>query len=467
MGLNPNSKNIISLFLVELLSRLIGFAAVTYLARILGTNGFGVINIGLAVLSYLLVLASSGLTLSGTKKLLEGSEDSGLLPGNVILTRFTFSMITLLGFVLAISFFVNNKETYNVLLIYSLYLFPSAFLLEWYFHGRQRMDIISIGRTVGMLSYLAALLLIVHHSTDTMLVAVAWVLGGITNALYLFLIFWRNNFSLEFKFHLSSIIKLIKESLSLSAASIITQFVIQFPVIYAGIALSNSDAGIYSAAYKLIVLILVVDRVFNALFFPKIVNFIKNRSENIDEMFNMIYKIISFVGITILFLSMILAETAIKLLFGSAFTNAATVFIILLGAFYFTLLSSIFTYTLIAMNCEKQYVYSLFIGAVVFFVSIVLLTGYFGVNGIAASYVLFELVSFIIMNVFISKKIKTHVVRTVILPAIIIVLSKMILYSFTAISLQLLLAVAFCLPMILYTVGIGKEEFRFIKRIFI
>lgn len=467
MRLNSNIRNFISLFFNEFISRFISFIAVTYLARVLGTTGFGIINIGLAVLSYLMVIATSGLTLLGTKKIVSGAEDSGLLAGNILLTRFALSAIILLAFILSTFLFVQPGEIFNVILIYSLFLLPSSLLLEWFFHGNQKMDVIAVGRTFGTIAYLLALILFVRNPHDTVLAGVAWVLGGIVNALYLFLIFKKNNYPLKYNFNPSVFFRLIKESFSLGAASIITQFVIQFPVIYLGIVLSNTAAGIYSAAYKIIILILVVDRVFNALFFPKIVQYIHNKKENLDETFNRILKIISVLGLSVLLISLILAEIIVETVFGIEFKEAVLIFMILLGSFYFTLLNSVLTYTLIAMNREKVYVVALICGTIVFFAGIISLTNLFGAAGASASYVLFEFTSFIMMGVMLKKNININFLRAVALPAFFIIIVKFALFSFISLPLQIIIAVCAVIPVILYLAGIGAEEFRFIKRIFV
>ncbi len=461
-----NLKNIASLFFNEFISRFIGFIAVTYLARVLGTNGFGIINIGLAVLSYLMVFATSGLTLLGTKKIISGADDPGLFAGNILLARFTLSVIVLLVFITSVFLFMQPGEIFNVILIYSFFLLPSALLMEWFFHGHQKMDIIAAGRTFGMIAYLLALMLLVKSPHDTLLTGAAWVLGGIINVLYLFLIFKKKNYSLKYSFNPSFFSRLIKESFSLSVASIITQSVIQFPVIYLGIVSSNSAAGVYSAAYKIIILILVVDRVFSALFFPKIVKYIHNRTENLDVTFNKILKIISGLGLSVLIIFLVLAEIVVETIFGIEFKEAVLIFMILLGSFYFTLLNSIFTYTLIAMNREKVYVFALTCGAVVFFAGIILLTNFFGVAGTAVSYVLFESTSFIVMGAILKKNISINIFRIVALPVSFTIILKFTLFTFISLPFQTIIAICAGIPVIFYLAGIGVEEFRFVKRIF-
>ncbi len=187
MKINKNSLNIIYLFSLEFFVRLIGFTATTYLARVLGTSGFGLINLGLAILGYALLFGNSGLTLLGTRKIASKSGNPGELVTNILSARFLLSIIILIVSVLIVHFFITSQETENIVLIYLFYLIPFAFLLEWYFQGLQKMGVITIGRIIGMSAYLVFLIIFVKSEKDTLLTAAGWIIGGAVNSFILWL----------------------------------------------------------------------------------------------------------------------------------------------------------------------------------------------------------------------------------------------------------------------------------------
>ena len=79
------SKNLLSLFSADIARRLFGFISVAYLARVLGKEGFGAVNLGFAVLAYVMVLSASGFPTLGTKRIAQG--ESPELVGRVIGSR--------------------------------------------------------------------------------------------------------------------------------------------------------------------------------------------------------------------------------------------------------------------------------------------------------------------------------------------------------------------------------------------
>lgn len=468
MKINRNLKNILSLFSFEFVSRLLGFIAVTYLARILGTEGFGLINIGLAVLSYAMIFGNSGLNLVGTRKIAAGVDDPGKYTGNILFTRFFLSILVYLISALAVYMFVESEEAVKVILVYNLFLIPSAFLLEWFFHGHQKMDIIAIGRIAGIGSYLIFVLIFVNKAEDTLQTAAGWVFGGIIHSILLFYIFIKNKYPVKLHINWRNFTFLIKESFPLVSANAITQFVTMFPVIYIGIVLTESDAGLYSAAYKLIVLFLVFDRVFNALFFPKIIKCVKETPDNLENIFNKILRIITTLTFSLALFIIVLNEHLIEIIFGSSFVDAASAFKILTGVFIFTLINSVFTYTLVAMNKESIYTASLFWSMVIFLVVTFVFTGSHGLVAPAIALVIFEMSSLLLMANKLRREVSFNFIRTVVLPVLfVLAVSAAFIIFNVGIAIQLAILIFVCVPLIILICGLSLNEIKFIKKVFI
>ncbi len=466
MMLSKNLKNTISLFSFEFISRLLGFFVVTYLARVLGKSSFGIINIGLAVLSYTMIFGSSGLNLLGTRKILSKNEDNGIT-GEILSAKIFLSVIIYLITALSISFLINSREIISVILVYNLFLFPSALLLEWFFQGYQRMDIISIGRIAGAAAYLLLVILLIKNPDDTVMTGIAWTGGGIINSVLLIYYFKKLNFKLKINLKNFKSFYLIKESFSLGTAAAITSFVLMFPVIYLGIAENTAEAGIYSAASKTVILLLVFDRVFSALFYPKIIKYFNESPQSLNDIFNRSLKIISFFSLSVSIIAVASAGFMIEFIFGRGFAGAVLPFQILTGYFAFTLINSVFTYTLIGINKEKIYTASIFVGMIVFLISTVFLTDILGASGPAAAMILFELSSMLFMHYKMSKNYNFKLYSKFLFPSAAAVVLILLLISLkTVLIVQLLLSFFVGIPVIALLTGFTFEEVKFIKRIF-
>ena len=331
------------------------------------------------------------------------------------------------------------------------------------------MEMIAIGRIIGSFSYLLFVVLFVVHANDTVLTGVGWVVGGLINAVFLISIFLITKNKIKFNFINFNLFTLFKESYSLGIASIIAQFVILFPIIYLGYISSNSDAGIYSAAYKIIIIFLIVDRVFSALFFPKITQYYVTNPENLRTMFNKILKIVTVFGLCVSLLAFIGGDIIVRLIFGNQYSESVIVFQIMIISFFFTLLSSVFSFTFIGIHKEKFYTKSLIIGVVIFLLSLILLTKYLGIKGSALSYSIFELTVFGIMASDLNKIFRINFINTVLTPSIAAIVFVILIVTFVnaGIIIQLLISVVIGLPLIVLAGRIKIDELNFIKRIFV
>jgi O-antigen/teichoic acid export membrane protein len=295
--------------------------------------------------------------------------------------------------------------------------------------------------------------------------AFGWVAGGIINVIFLFYFFLKNKFTIKFSFRNFDFINLVKESFSLSAASLIAQFVVSFPIIYLGSYYSAGDAGIFSAAFRIITFILVIDRVFNIIFFPKIIKYYNETPEKLQEIFNTVLKIISILVISLAVLIIIAGDLITVLVFGEKFADASLSLKILSGFFAFSTISSVFTYTLIGINREIEYTKALFWSMIIFLVIIYVLDG---VTQSAISLVVFQFAALLIMAVKMSQLIKINLFKYFFLPA---AAASIILFGLLSIEvnfyLKTAIAIIIGLPVIALSGGINSNDFKFLKRIFI
>jgi O-antigen/teichoic acid export membrane protein len=466
MKLSIHTKNFIYLFSGDVGSRLLGFLATVYLARILGTSGFGIINIGLAILSYALIVGDGGLQYLGVRETAGNRENLPEFSGQLLSTRFLLSFATLFAGIIIIYVFLNSYELQAISTIYLLYLLPSAFMLNWYYQGRKQISVISLGKFIGVLSYLLFILLFVHTRKDLLNIAWAWTLGILINAAVLWIVFFHKNNSIKFHWQTQRFQSLLKAAFPLGFATLISQVVLQFPPIFIGIVSTTSDVGLYSAAFKLIVLLLFFDRAFYVIFYPTISYYFQKSPENLQRIFLNVLKLTVTLALIVGLFSILCADFIIKLVFSASFKDAVLIFQIMNGYFILTLISSVLTYTLIGMNLEKIYTKSLIAGMIVFLVAILILGKSLSAVGAAAAIVIYILTSLIFMAVGLKPHLPLNYVRLIGLPLTVTLIVFLPILTLTnlALILKLVIAIGICFPLIAWLSGVGVEEIKYLKR---
>lgn len=478
MRLTRHTRNAIYLFGGDIAARAAGFAATAYLARVLGASGFGIIHIGLAVLTYAMIPANSGLSLLGTRNLAAESGENPAFAGRLLFSRFLLSLTVFALTAAGSGLFIHSETVRSVTLIYLLYLFPAALMLDWYFQGQGEMSAISIGKFLGMLCYLAVILLFVHGEGDLANVAWGWAVGGLASALYWGIIYRRKGREFRFRWQELKFFSLMSEAFPLGVAGLISQVVIQFPALYLGWFAGAEEVGIFSAAFRLTVLLLIFDRVFYTMFLPAISRQARQSPEKLGETFNRVAKIVAVSALSVGLAAIISADWIIGLLFGAAYREAAPLFQILSGYFVLTLVISAYGYTLLGLGQEKVFTRSLAWGMALFFIAIFVLPRFFAIIGVlpgetgigvAAALVFYELTVLAVMAAELRKHISLNLPRYLLAPflgAFGICLPALLLIPLT-LPLKLLLLALAGIPFIAWLGGVGRDEIEYLKKIFI
>ncbi len=447
--------------------KFIGFLATAYLARVLGKSGFGAINVGLSVLNYASVLSAGGLIILGTRKI-AADEKSNIIAGEIFWGRFTISVIVFVIVVTATFIISGFSEISYIILSYIICLFPTAFLLEWFFVGIQKMEKIAYSRIIGTAAYFLLIAAFVKQRDDAVLTGIAYTLGGVVTSLFFIYFYKKTGYSFHYEKSKKNFIKTLKESFPLGIASYISQFLVAFPVIYIASVAGNSKAGVFSAALKMVGLFLMFDRIFVTIFLPKITNVISTKESSLENIFNTVLKINVFITLAASMFLFLLGELIITKVFGIDYQEAIFIFRVLLVYFVFTTIDSVFANTLIGLMKEKIYTISLLIALVIFLILTFTLTPFVGEYGVIYSFTILNLFSLSYMIYFLKRDIKIEIVKFIVIPLSIsiLVFLFMILIKMSLI-IEILIALFIFIPLLVILLRIGSDEINFIKRIFI
>ena len=381
----------------DIISKFLGFCTVTYLARILGPSNMGIFAVGMSILAYASILINMGLPILGVRSVATKKDTIPNLLKRICFARFFLSIVTFIIGTGILIILVEEYNTRNIAIIYLISMFPSALLLEWLFQGLNKMKLLSIGRIIGITTYLFIIIGKVSNSEDVYWVPVAWCFGCLVQAIYLWFNYKKLEIPNDTKKQPLQFIKLIKQGLPLGISELISQSIIQFPFIYLGFFDTTENVGLYSIAFRVVVLLLIIDRVFYNIFFPAVSRSFKNSQKHLKEMVIWTIKIVTTGSLYVAIFAIIIGKDLFNVVFGSEFRDSGLIFQILLGYFVLTIINSIFTFTLIGIEKEKLYTKSLLIGTVAFFVIIFLPLPLSATLTVPIALGAFQLVSMLVM----------------------------------------------------------------------
>ena len=421
------SRNFISLFISDGVTRLIGFAATVYIARLLAVEGFGLINYGLAFVSYALLFANPGMTIIGAREVAKAPENRRFIE-EMLGLRFFLAVVVFAVLFAGTNIIPGDGVTKRIIIAYALALFPFAVLLEFVFQGREEMLYIGAGRIVQYGVYLIFLLLLMRGAADILVVPFAFVIGYMIAAGFLIAIYITKYKSFKLRFSVSKWRSILSTSIPVGLAVIFNQVTISLPPIILGIFRNDYSVGIFSAGYKVVFMLLVIERVFYYVFFPILSRQHKQNPEKLVGSFNFLTRFLFALTVPITLGGLILAPAIVTFIYGQAFVEAARVLRILLLYFMVVPVNTVFGYGLIAIDQEKRFFKVIMITAAISAVLITVLGLRFGFGGAAVALLISESTSIVLMRKQLGQFVRFACVKYTLKPIIAGLIMALFLY---------------------------------------
>lgn len=403
------SANILAIVASDVGRRILGFLAVAYLARTVGPSGFGLVNIGFAVLSYALMVSGGGLPVYGARAIARG-ESPGIassIAGVRLLVAAGVFLLVAAGAYL----FIPDTQAATVITVFCLSPFAGAFLFDWYFQGKEEMGMIGASRLVSAAVYLLFLVLFVRTPGEVVWVAIAAVAGDVMASMVTVARFQKET-GAGLGLSVRDGARMFREAFPIGIGSIIAHMTVNLPTIVIGIFLTTADAGIYSAAGKLVAFLLVFDRLLSTLLLPASSRYFAESPEKLSAMLSTALRWVVRIAFPLCVGGTLLADRLIVLVYGDSYGAAADVLRILLWFLLLTMLHTIYTSGLIASGQERRYSRVMMLSAVCYLATVLFCTWRYGVAGSAVAIVVSELATLYMMGRESSQFVKITFDRT-------------------------------------------------------
>ena len=294
-------KNTLSLLFGGIISQLLAFIATIYLARILGPTDFGKINFALAIVLYFSLFSNWGLSIYGTRGVAREQYMARYYVGDILFLRTVFSVLSFSALLL-LAFSLNKPIDIKFLvIIYGLGIFPSSLFLDWLFQGVQKMKNIAFARILNSLVYLCLILFFIKSSSQLLFIPWFYVIGSLFASLILFLIFIYKFGMPKWKFDPSSWKRIIRKAFPMGLSLIMIQIYYNMDIVMLGFMKGESEVGFYSAAYKIILFILMIGGAYHDSVFPVISSFFKESLEDFKKLQEKTLKLMALIYYYIIF----------------------------------------------------------------------------------------------------------------------------------------------------------------------
>lgn len=431
-------RNFSFLFAGDIFTRILQLAAVIYLARILGVEGFGVISFALAVYNYLLYTTNLGLNEIGVREVASSREDLNNYAYSITLLRFLFSILSIILIYTILLLVKLPYQTEGMTLIFSFALVPYALSLEWVFRGTEKMHFVGVYKVINSLFYVALIFLVVKNSLWIYWVGYSKIIADSIATLFIFLLYiFLFNKQLKFVVDVNLCKKILKIAIPVAISFAVGKIYNNIDTVMLGFMKGNYSVGIYNAAYKILIVLNGLVLTFVTAMFPTISRMYKESKEELSRLIEDAINILLILGIPIGVGGTMLANKLIGLIYGVEYMPSVLIFQILVWSAVINFLGFLISYSIFACNMQKKYMYIVCFTAAFNIIANLILIPVFDSVGAAVASVVSQLLLFIISWFTIRSIAKIRVDKYLIKPILASLIMALALFYFHNINIFL------------------------------
>lgn len=316
------ASSILSLNLGQVLARLVAFVGATYLARTLGSNGFGVIAFATAIVGYLGLAVSVGFNEIGAREVARAPEKAGSIARSVLALRLLLALGAYAVLGVGVQIWRPDPTLATVVLLTGLLFFPLALDTAWVFKGMGRNRLAGGVMVIAQVVFVGTVLLVVRGPEDVALVPIAQFVGELSAALVLLYVAVTRLPHVT-RFSLASGLEILRQSQSLALSRLLRTLIFTFDVVLLGLMLDIEAVGHYNAAYRLCFFVLALSIGVRESYLPHFVRTVSDGRDAMSALASRANETITAIGAPIVVGGILLAGPILEVLFGDEYAPGA------------------------------------------------------------------------------------------------------------------------------------------------
>lgn len=348
-------KNFVSLTFSNAVSKAAGLLTVVYLARVLGPEDFGSMNFALALVSYFAILAHLGLGTVGIRELAQRREGHGAYVNGIISLRLLLGPAAFL-LLTAFAFLMPQAPALKWLTVfYGLTMFTSNVVnYDWVFQGIEKMEYLGAAAVIQGLVYMGSILLVVRGSADLPLIPFLLFAAQLASAAFLYFAYRRLEPGYAFSFAPALSREVFTQTLPVAAWSVMTIVILNAGVTILGFARGTQEVGYFSAAYKVIWILVEILVAYAGAVFPSIARHYLQDPPTFRRILDSTLKWMAVVSYPAMTGLIMLAGPVVNLIYGDKFAEAVLLLKLLAVLPYLIFMSNIYSLTLLAAHKQTK-----------------------------------------------------------------------------------------------------------------
>jgi len=346
----------------EALSKIAGFAAFAYLARVLAPAGYGAVELAVAVgmVGYLVV--DFGIGPIAARRVSAAPERAQSLLRSVPALRLALSVV---GFGVAAGaapFLAATEQGRSLVMLYALALLGAPWILDWLFQGLDRVRFVAPAQLLRMCLFLLGALVFVRGPEHVMRVGAIEIVAFGSMAAYYVVAARRMGLRASVAPERATVRALLRESAPVGAGQLLWALNQYVPTFAMAWYWSQSDVAYYGAAHRIVFSLGSFIFLYFFTLYPQLVRTTREAKDEFVELTSHSLRATAWLGGAAGIAATLLARPICALAFGDAFGEAASVLALVVWALPIHLVSGHARFALIAAGEERAQMWAQAIG---------------------------------------------------------------------------------------------------------
>jgi len=338
----------------ELIFRLVSLVVIIYLARYLGTAGFGKYNFVFAYLAFFNIITDLGLQTILVREMAREPTRASKLIGNAYIIRWILTVLAVASSIIVITLMSYPADTTTYIYIASLIVLFISFsdFYRTIFEAHLRMEYNMVAK-LAFKGVSAALILFIIFMKGTLLhIMIALVFSEMVKTSLNYL-FSRKFVKPQFEIDFGLWRYLFKEALPLALSSVIWVIYYRIDVVMLSVMMGDADVGLYSAAYKLCDPLSLIPGALTMSLFPVMSASFKTSRRKLEQSYRLSFKYLFIITLPIAIVVSLLSDKIIMMIYDAEFAGSAIALKILIWGLVFASGNAIFGNLLTAIGKQK------------------------------------------------------------------------------------------------------------------
>jgi O-antigen/teichoic acid export membrane protein len=320
------ARNLAFLVGGEASARLLSFVAVAYLARLLGTEGFGLISFAGALVGYFGLGVNPGLDLIGTRQVARRPETLHRTVVTIQSLRLVLAGLAYAALAAVAAALPLGPEARRVVLLTGLTLPAIGANLGWAFQGTERMAAIATATVSGQAVLLAGVLLVVGGREQLLRVPLLQVAAEVTAATILLVLFTHLHGLPAGAPDRAVARASLRETVPLFSGRAMRALAMSFDVLTLRFYLGDASVGVYAASSRILLFLLSLAALYFTNLYPTLSRAVNWEKTSLQMLVRLSLRFTALVGVGAGVGGFVLAAPLITSAFGDRYAASVVPF---------------------------------------------------------------------------------------------------------------------------------------------